>query len=61
MNEPVGKETCVTGFLNASTWHNIPETFLVTQSYRVKPHEQLVSVSSTHYYAYTPDLSTSWS
>jgi hypothetical protein len=26
-----------------------------------KPHEQLVSVSSTHYCASTPDLSTSWS
>ena len=31
------------------------------QSYRVKPHEQLVSVSLTHYCASTPDLSTSWS
>ena len=29
--------------------------------YRIKPHEQLVSVSSTPYSAYTPDLSTSWS
>ena len=29
--------------------------------YRIKPHEQLVSVSSTPHSAYTPDLSTSWS
>ena len=29
--------------------------------YRIKPYGQLVSVSSTHYCAYTPDLSTSWS
>lgn len=29
--------------------------------YIVKPHEQLVSVSSTPRSAYTPDLSTSWS
>ena len=27
--------------------------------YRIKPHEQLVSVSSTPHSAYTPDLSTS--
>ena len=33
----------------------------VAQSYRVKPHGQLVSVSLTHYCASTPDLSTSWS
>src|ERR1700761_3705873 len=32
-----------------------------SQSYRVKPHGQLVSVSLTHYCASTPDLSTSWS
>jgi hypothetical protein len=31
------------------------------QNYRVKPHEQLVLVSSTHYCASTPSLSTSWS
>ena len=31
--------------LIASTWHNFPETLYVNQSYRVKPHEQLVSVS----------------
>ena len=31
------------------------------QCYRIKPHEQLVSVSLTHYCASTPDLSTSWS
>ena len=29
--------------------------------YMVKPHEQLVLVSSTPYNAYTPSLSTSWS
>ena len=34
---------------------------LACQSYRVKPHEQLVSVSLTGYPASTPDLSTSWS
>ena len=33
----------------------------ILQSYRVKPHGQLVSVSLTHYCASTPDLSTSWS
>ncbi len=33
----------------------------VDQSYRVKPHEQLVLVSLTHYCASTPNLSTSWS
>ena len=31
------------------------------QGYRVKPHEQLVLVSLTHYCASTPNLSTSWS
>ena len=31
------------------------------QNYRVKPHEQLVPVSLTHYCASTPGLSTSWS
>ena len=44
MNEPVFN--CMNaGFLNASTWHNFLETLYVNQSYRVKPHEQLVSVS----------------
>src|SRR3569623_450031 len=33
----------------------------IDQSYRVKPHEHLVSVSLTHYCSSTPDLSTSWS
>src|SRR5690606_20915483 len=33
----------------------------VSQGYRVKPHGQLVLVSSTHCCAYTPSLSTSWS
>jgi hypothetical protein len=33
----------------------------VPQGYRIKPHGQLVRVSSTHYCAYTPRLSTSWS
>ena len=45
--------------LIASTWHN--DLDLGDQSYRVKPHEQLVSVSLTHCCASTPDLSTSWS
>ena len=31
------------------------------QGYRVKPHGQLVPVSSRHYCPYTPGLSTSWS
>ena len=31
------------------------------RGYRVKPHGQLVRVSSTDYSAYTPRLSTSWS
>ena len=31
------------------------------QSYRVKPHGQLVLVSSRRYHPYTPSLSTSWS
>src|ERR1700712_5236705 len=35
--------------------------FRGSQSYRVKPHEQLVLVSLTHYCASTPSLSTSWS
>jgi hypothetical protein len=50
-------------------WHNSPDrdhrrmssALVADQSYRVKPHEQLVSVSLTHYCASTPDLSTSWS
>ena len=32
-----------------------------SQGYRVKPHGQLVLVSSRHYCPYTPSLSTSWS
>ena len=35
-------------------WHR-------SQGYRVKPHGQLVLVSSRHYCPYTPSLSTSWS
>jgi len=31
------------------------------QSYRVKPHGQLVPVSLTCHHASTPGLSTSWS
>jgi len=34
---------------------------LNVQSYRVKPHGQLVLVSLTHCCASTPSLSTSWS
>ena len=45
--------------LIASTWHN--DLDHGDQSYRVKPHEQLVLVSLTHYCASTPSLSTSWS
>ena len=33
----------------------------LTQGYRVKPHGQLVPVSSRHYCPCTPGLSTSWS
>jgi hypothetical protein len=36
-------------------------TCLDAQGYRVKPHGQLVLVSSRHYCPYTPSLSTSWS
>ena len=43
--------------------HRDRECFACTnqdaQGYRVKPHGQLVLVSSTHYCAYTPSLSTS--
>ena len=46
-------------FLNASL--GITSLITLDQSYRVKSHEQLVSVSLTYYYASTPDLSTSWS
>ena len=44
-------------------WHNLglEPTLILDQSYRVKPHEQLVLVSLTHYCASTPSLSTSWS
>ena len=46
-------------------WHNMyyPKQRVLSdrQSYRVKPHEQLVLVSLTHYCASTPSLSTSWS
>src|ERR1700709_2954349 len=46
------------GAQHALTW--VP-TGLARQSYRVKPHGQLVLVSLTHYCASTPSLSTSWS
>ena len=39
----------------------ITQPMTLRQSYRVKPHEQLVPVSLTHYCASTPGLSTSWS
>ncbi len=48
-------------FLIALTRHNTSTESNRHQSYRVKPHEQLVPVSLTHYYASTPGLSTSWS
>ena len=40
---------------------HITQPMTLNQSYRVKPHEQLVPVSLTHYCASTPSLSTSWS
>ena len=43
------------------SWHNLLKALTVGQSYRVKPHGQLVLVSLTHYCASTPSLSTSWS
>ena len=50
---------------NIETHKNSTSTSVTTrvsyQSYRVKPHEQLVLVSLTHYCASTPSLSTSWS
>lgn len=42
-------------FVSNGTWPHNP------QSYRIKPHGQLVLVSYTHYCASTPSLSTSWS
>lgn len=39
----------------------LKQSLIADQSYRVKPHEQLVLVSLTHYCASTPSLSTSWS
>src|SRR5512132_1808989 len=42
-------------------FHTRSRCTLQSQGYRVKPHGQLVLVSSTHYCAYTPSLSTSWS
>ncbi len=44
------------------TWPlNLIQCAQIHQSYRVKPHGQLVLVSLTHYCASTPSLSTSWS
>ena len=39
----------------------VPASTACVQSYRVKPHGQLVLVSSTCCHACTPSLSTSWS
>ena len=39
----------------------VVDTVLMRVSYRIKPHEQLVTVSLTHYCASTSVLSTSWS
>src|SRR5688572_16986009 len=54
-----------TGFGIASSWSRSAVTLSNTahdaQGYRVKPHGQLVPVSSRHYCPYTPGLSTSWS
>ena len=45
-----------------NSFHNSDDPPLWShQSYRVKPHGQLVLVSLTHYCASTPNLSTSWS
>lgn len=64
---------CVAGSNNLPNWkkHNSGDSVFAVwcdcgtrynrQGYRIKPHGQLVSVSSTHYCASTPDLSTSWS
>ena len=49
----------VLDYASQRLWHNVSLTS--SQSYRVKPHEQLVLVSLTHYCASTPSLSTSWS
>src|SRR5512140_72668 len=55
-----------TGAMDCIVWrrvfsHALALHTLQSQGYRVKPHGQLVLVSSTHYCAYTPSLSTSWS
>src|SRR5690349_8947591 len=52
----LGTELCI-----ASCVRGCPRGAHDAQGYRVKPHGQLVLVSSTHYCAYTPSLSTSWS
>src|SRR5690242_9497012 len=44
-----------------ASWPHWGDARIKRQGYRVKPHGQLVLVSSTHYCAYTPSLSTSWS
>ena len=54
---PIHRANQLLGF-ECVTWHN---NLGLHQSYRVKPHEQLVLVSLTHYCASTPSLSTSWS
>ena len=62
-----GKSSCLFFFVvNTMTWHNIQPSLCTLSctnnlDYMVKPHGQLVLVSSTPYNAYTPSLSTSWS
>src|SRR5690606_18370910 len=56
-----GNVGCVFGVLfRVHDWHCLTHCYN-HQGYRIKPHGQLVLVSSTHCCAYTPSLSTSWS
>ena len=43
----------------ASVWRDITQNIKLFECYMVKPHDQLVPVSYTHYCASTPGLSTS--
>ena len=53
----------VIAWLQYPATHDFSKLFFIRSlsNDRVKPHEQLVSVSFTRYRASTPDLSTSWS
>src|ERR1700752_2332295 len=55
------KEVVVLGYALHRAADRLGSRRTEQQGYRVKPHGQLVLVSSTHYCAYTPSLSTSWS